>query len=94
MASPVIDVHTHMLHRDWLDLLKRKGGPRYSVAPVGALPDVIHMDGAPFMTPLAEMFDYELRIRNMDRAGVDVAVGGRCVVSTVWPVKFLRVVNE
>ena len=84
MASPVIDVHTHMLHREWLDLLKRKGGPRYSVAPVGAIADVIHIDGAPFMTPLPAMFDYDLRIRNMDRAGVDVAVLSLTCPNVYW----------
>jgi hypothetical protein len=81
MASPAIGVQTHRLQRAWLDLLKRKGGPRYSVAPLGALPDVIHMNGAPFMTRLPGMFDYDLRIRNMDRAGVDVA----CRTSTGSP---------
>jgi len=84
MKSPAIDVHTHMLHREWLDLLKRRGGPRYSVAPVGALKDVIHMDGAPFMTPLPEMFDYDLRIRNMDRAGVDMAVVSLTCPNVYW----------
>ena len=84
MRSPAIDVHTHMLHREWLDLLKRRGGPRYSVAPVGALKDVIHMDGAPFMTPLPEMFDYDLRIRNMDRAGVDMAVVSLTCPNVYW----------
>ena len=29
-----IDVHTHMLDRRWLELLKQKGGPRYTVAPL------------------------------------------------------------
>jgi aminocarboxymuconate-semialdehyde decarboxylase len=84
MKSPVIDVHTHMLHRDWLDLLKRKGGPRYSVSPVFGLKDVIHMDGAPFMTPLPEMFDYDLRIRNMDRAQVDLAVVSLTCPNVYW----------
>ena len=84
MKSPAIDVHTHMLHRDWLDLLKRRGGPRYSVSPVGGLKDVIHMDGAPFMTPLPEMFDYDLRIRNMDRAGVDLAVVSLTCPNVYW----------
>ena len=29
-----IDVHTHMLDRQWLELLRQKGGPRYSVEPL------------------------------------------------------------
>jgi aminocarboxymuconate-semialdehyde decarboxylase len=84
MRSLAIDVHTHMLHRQWLDLLKRNGGPRYSVAPVGALEDVIHINGVPFMTPLPEMFDYDLRIRNMDRAGVDLAVVSLTCPNVYW----------
>jgi len=40
--SLVIDVHTHMLHREWLALLKQHGGPGYSVAQVGEVPEVIH----------------------------------------------------
>ncbi len=30
----VIDVHTHMLDRGWLRLLKEKGAPRYDVGPI------------------------------------------------------------
>ena len=29
--SPVIDVHTHMLNNEWLKLLEKHGGPRYTV---------------------------------------------------------------
>ncbi len=82
--APSIDVHTHMLHPSWLELLKRSGGPRYSVAPVGAFENVIHLDGVPFMTPLPAMFDYGLRIRNMDRAGVDVAVVSLTCPNVYW----------
>ena len=27
----VIDVHTHMLNKEWLELLRRHGRPRYEV---------------------------------------------------------------
>ncbi|HJS74487.1 MAG TPA: amidohydrolase family protein [Vicinamibacteria bacterium] len=84
MHSVAIDVHTHMLHQDWLALLKRRGGPRYTVAPVGRFDGVIHLDGTPFMTPLPEMFDYDLRIRNMDRARVDVAVVSLTCPNVYW----------
>jgi aminocarboxymuconate-semialdehyde decarboxylase len=82
--SSVIDVHTHMLNKSWLSLLRQHGGPRYGVEPVGALPDVIHMDGAPFMTPLPEMFDYDLRIRNMNKARVDVAIISLTCPNVYW----------
>src|ERR687896_305217 len=82
--SLVIDVHTHMLNKEWLALLRQHGAPRYGVKPVGALPDVIHLDGAPFMTPLPEMFDYEARIRNMDKARVDLAVISLTCPNVFW----------
>lgn len=82
--SLVIDVHTHMLDRDWLGLLKEHGGSRYGVAPSGPVPDVIHMDGAPFMTVLPEMFDYDLRIKNMDKARVDIAVVSLTCPNVYW----------
>ena len=34
----------------------------------------IHLAGAPFVTLMPEMFDYDLRLRAMDAAGVDMAV--------------------
>lgn len=71
---PVIDVHTHMLTREYLYLLGEHGGPLYSrdVARTGE--DVICMHGAPFFTLTPPMWDYDQRIADMDEAGVDIAV--------------------
>jgi aminocarboxymuconate-semialdehyde decarboxylase len=69
----VIDVHTHMIPRDWLDLLQREGGD-YELKPTRAGHMAIHLAGAPFVTLMPEMFDYDLRLRAMDEAGVDMAV--------------------
>ena len=80
MASPVIDVHTHCLTEAWFDLLQQHGGPRYSVKPVRGGLRAIHLDGAPFMTPVPPMFDYDLRLATMDACGVDV-----CIVSLTCP---------
>ncbi len=82
--SLVVDIHTHMLNKDWLALLKEHGGPRYQVKDVGVHRDLIHMDGAPFMTPLPEMFDYDLRIKNMNKARVDVAVISLTCPNVFW----------
>jgi len=73
-----------MLHEKWLRLLREHGGPRYRVEAVGSVPDVIHLDGAPFMTPLPAMFDYDLRIRSMDEAGVDVAIVSLTCPNVYW----------
>jgi aminocarboxymuconate-semialdehyde decarboxylase len=70
----VIDVHTHMLSERWLDLLRAHGAPRYEVRPSQDAPYGIFLDGAPFMTPQPGHWDYKLRIREMDRARVDLAL--------------------
>ena len=80
MASPVIDVHTHVLTEEWFALLKQHGGPRYTVAEVTGGLRAIHLDGAPFMTPVPPMFDYGLRLKTMDECKVDV-----CVISLTCP---------
>jgi len=75
MDSPVIDVHTHMLTQRWLDTLAAAGGEHldYKINPAsGKL--CVFKDGAPFMTPNAAMQDYDLRIRKMNEAKVDIAV--------------------
>lgn len=70
----VIDVHTHMLTRDYLDLLAKHGGDKYDVKPTSAGQESVHREGVPFMTLMEEMWDYDLRIKDMDKAGVDIAI--------------------
>lgn len=70
----VIDVHTHMLTREYLAFLDEHGGPKYECKPSRAGQESIFMHGAPFMTLMPEMWDYEARIRDMDKAGVDLAI--------------------
>ena len=79
-ASPVIDVHTHCLTEAWFELLQQHGSPRYTVEQVRGGLRAIHLDGAPFMTPVPAMFDYELRRKTMDENGVDM-----CIVSLTCP---------
>ncbi len=75
MTSPVIDVHTHMFSDRWLGMLAEHGGDYldYKVNPAtGKM--CIFKQGAPFMTPTPAMSDYDLRVRRMNEAGVDLAV--------------------
>ena len=69
----VIDIHTHMIPRPWLDLLQQDGGG-YELKKTPAGHTAVHLNGAAFVTLTPEMFDYELRLRAMDEAGVDMAV--------------------
>src|ERR1044072_6890424 len=70
----VVDVHTHMLTPSWIDLLRERGGPRYEVKKTKAGQETIWMEGAPFMTLMPGMWDYDLRIMAMDKAKVDLAI--------------------
>ena len=71
---PVIDVHTHMLNREWLELIREHGRPRYEIRASLDAKEGIMIDGAPFMTPMPGHFDYDHRIERMDEAGVDLAI--------------------
>src|SRR5918993_2015594 len=79
----VIDVHTHMLTRDWLDLLQQEGGD-YELKPTRSGQLAVHLSGAPFMTLMPQMLDYDLRLRDMDAAGVDMAIVSLTGPNVLW----------
>lgn len=82
--STVVDVHTHCLTEAWFKLLQDHGGPRYTVRQVSGGMRAIHLDGAPFMTPVPAMFDYDLRLRTMDEVGVDVGIVSLTCPNCYW----------
>ena len=99
MASTVIDVHTHMLTHEWVELLARHGGPTYELKEVRGGLRAIHLDGSPFMTPVPLMFDWPGRIQNMDKAGVDIAVTSLSCPNVYWggaevSLKAARIMND
>jgi aminocarboxymuconate-semialdehyde decarboxylase len=97
--SPVIDVHTHMLNKEWFALLKKHGKPRYTVKEVKGGMQAIHLDGAPFMTPVPAMFDYEMRIRDMNKAKIDISIVSLTCPNAYWgsaevSLKAAKIMNE
>jgi len=80
----VIDVHTHMLTHEWIDLLRAHGGGKYSVKKTPAQQDAVHLYDAPFMTLMPGMWDYDLRIAAMDKAKVDLAVISLTCPNVFW----------
>ena len=82
--SQVIDVHTHMLSREWLVLLEKHGKPRYTIRTTAGGQRLIHFEGSPFMTPVPNMFDWEVRIDNMNKARVDIAIVSLTCPSVYW----------
>jgi len=95
----VIDVHTHMLSLEWLELLQRHGAPAYAVKKTRAGQDTVHLDGTPFMTLFPAMWDYARRIADMDAARVDVAIVSLTSPNVYWggrevSFKAARMVND
>jgi aminocarboxymuconate-semialdehyde decarboxylase len=95
----VIDVHTHMLTLDYLDLLRKESGGKYEIRKTRAGQDTIWHDGAPFMTLFSGMWDYEERIAAMDAAKVDVAIVSLTSPNVYWgdravSLKAARMVND
>jgi len=70
----VIDVHTHMFSRSWLELIKKEGPPQYIHEAGSNGTELIFHKGAKFLTAVPGHFDYAMRVAAMDKAGVDIAV--------------------
>ncbi len=95
----VIDVHTHMLSRPWLELLRRHGGPHYGVRQGQEATESVFLDGAPFMTLQPGHFDYDLRVERMDEARVDLAIVTLTSPNVYWggpevSLEAARIVND
>ncbi len=80
----MIDVHTHMLSAAWMTLLREHGAPLYEVHPVANGRECIFRGDAPVTVPTPGHFDYELRVRDMDAAGVDLAIVSLTCPNVYW----------
>jgi aminocarboxymuconate-semialdehyde decarboxylase len=94
----VIDVHTHMLTLEYLELL-RQHGEKYTLKKTKAGQDTVHLYDAPFMTLFPDMWDYDARIAAMDSARVDVAIVSLTSPNVYWgsreiSLRAARLVNE
>jgi aminocarboxymuconate-semialdehyde decarboxylase len=80
----VIDVHTHMITLEWLSAMQRDSHGKYSVKKTRAGQDTIYQGATPFMTLFPEMWDYQKRIADMDKAGVDIAIVSLTSPNVYW----------
>jgi aminocarboxymuconate-semialdehyde decarboxylase len=80
---PVIDVHTHNYTRGWLDLLRTHGGQYgLKMRPDGR--EEIFRGDTPVALPQPGHFDYDLRIRTMDEAGIDLSIVSLTCPNVYW----------
>jgi aminocarboxymuconate-semialdehyde decarboxylase len=80
---PVIDVHTHMFTARWLELLQKEGG----IYNLKTRPDgqrEIFRGDTPVVLPQKGHFDYDLRIRHMDAAGIDISIVSLTCPNVYW----------
>ena len=79
----VIDVHTHMFTAKWLELLKREGGI-YSIKTRPDGQQEIFRGETPVVIPQRGHFDYDMRIRHMDAAGIDISIVSLTCPNVYW----------
>jgi len=80
---PIVDVHTHMFTRRWLELLRAHGAPyNVRVRPDGR--DEVFRGDTPIVFPQPGHFDYDLRLRAMDEAGIDVSIVSLTCPNVFW----------
>ncbi len=79
----IIDVHTHMYSNEWVRLLKDRAAPLYTMRNEAHGPTIFDGD-AVVAIARPEHLDYELRIKAMDRYGIDMAVVSLTCPNVYW----------
>ncbi|MCZ6605106.1 MAG: amidohydrolase family protein, partial [Alphaproteobacteria bacterium] len=77
----VIDVHTHMMSPVWVEAIGKD--ETYGLTEVNGK-RMIALGGRPYMPVEDEMLDYDRRIKDMDAAGVDLAIISLTTPSVYW----------
>jgi aminocarboxymuconate-semialdehyde decarboxylase len=80
---PVIDVHTHMFTRRWMELLRANAGI-YSLKTRPDGQEEIFRGDTPVAIPQRGHFDYALRMRDMDAARIDMAIVSLTCPNVYW----------
>lgn len=80
----VIDIHTHTFGQRWLDMLDTHGAPAYATRRMHDGRDYLIEKGAPACALEPEAFDYDARIRQMDRHGIDLGIVSLTSPNVFW----------
>lgn len=79
----VIDVHTHMFTLKWLERLKREGGD-YNIQTRPDGQQEVFRGQTPVVIPQKGHFDWDLRIRHMNEAGIDLSITSLTCPNVYW----------
>jgi aminocarboxymuconate-semialdehyde decarboxylase len=95
-SARVIDVHTHMYSETWVDVVNASSKEHFWLDPKE---NMMMFRGLPIGRLVPSMLDYDLRIRNMDKAGVDVALISLTGPNVFWGtpsenMKAARAIND
>lgn len=96
--EPVIDVHTHMFSRSWMEAAWASKDDHFALGR-GAQEGALIYDGASIGQISPPMLDYDLRIKAMDEAGVDIALISLTAPNVYWgtkadSIKAARAIND
>ena len=80
---PLIDVHTHMLSKSFIECMREKASPDYTVGE-GRSGPAIFIDGLAELNTNPRMFDYAARIQMMDAEGMDISIVSLTSPSVYW----------
>jgi aminocarboxymuconate-semialdehyde decarboxylase len=83
-VTTVIDIHTHAFGQPYLDLLAEHGAPEYGTQRMHNGKDYLVEKDVPAVALQPEAFDYEAKIRQMDRYGIDLAIVSLSSPSVFW----------
>ncbi len=79
----LIDIHTHAYTHRWLEILQEQGGDYHLKTRPDGQKEIFRGD-TPVAIPQAGHFDYDLRIKVMDEAGIDISVVSLTCPNVYW----------
>lgn len=83
-VATVIDIHTHAFGQPYLDLLVEHGAPEYGTKKMPDGKEYLLEKGVPASALQPEAFDYEAKIAQMDRHGIDLAIVSLSSPGVFW----------
>jgi aminocarboxymuconate-semialdehyde decarboxylase len=97
--ATVIDMHTHAFGDPWLAMINEHGGVNYGTKRMPDDRDYLLEKGVAASVLQPEAFDYDIKIKQMDRFGIDLAIVSLTSPNVFWggetvSAKTARLVND